>query len=320
MTIKISQLANLTVTQANTIVPVVSNITGTLTTVKANVEQLQTYILGTIPADVITLQTNAATQSDLIISINANVSRSNIGMKGYVDNSTLTANIGMKGYVDAQTYSNVQVATYLRVGNPSNISVAGNVTSTYFLGNGALLTGIVVAGSSTNYSNINAVAYLGTGVSSDILPTTSNTYSLGSSTKWWTTTYSQAVNAAYADLAENYSADADYLPGTVVDFGGSAEITLSSQDLSVNVAGVVSTRPGYLMNTELLDTHVVSVALQGRVPTRVTGKISKGNMLVSAGNGHARAELSPSIGTVIGKALENFDGDEGVIEIVVGIR
>jgi hypothetical protein len=41
-------------------------------------------------------------------------------------------------------------------------------------------------------------------------------------------------------------------------------------------------------------------------------------MVVSAGNGHARAESNPQIGTVIGKALENFDGEQGVIEVVVG--
>jgi hypothetical protein len=85
MTIKISQLANLTVAQGNTIVPVVSNITGTLTTAQANVDQLGTYILGSIPTDVATLQANAATQSDLIIGINANVTAANLGIKGYVD-------------------------------------------------------------------------------------------------------------------------------------------------------------------------------------------------------------------------------------------
>ena len=41
-------------------------------------------------------------------------------------------------------------------------------------------------------------------------------------------------------------------------------------------------------------------------------------MMVSAGNGYAQACATPSIGTVIGKAIENFDGDQGIIEIVVG--
>ena len=114
MTIKISQLANLTVTQANTIVPVVSNITGTLTTVQASVQQLQDYIVANgVSANITALYTNAAIQSDLIIGINANVVLANLGMKGYVDSisgSESIANVNMKAYVDGQiTAANVSV-------------------------------------------------------------------------------------------------------------------------------------------------------------------------------------------------------------------
>jgi hypothetical protein len=84
------------------------------------------------------------------------------------------------------------------------------------------------------------------------------------------------------------------------------------------VAGVVSTQPGYVMNEGLTGDHVATVALLGRVPCKVRGPISKGDLLVSAGEGHARAETLPQIGTVIGKALEDFVGDQGVIEVVVG--
>ena len=62
----------------------------------------------------------------------------------------------------------------------------------------------------------------------------------------------------------------------------------------------------------------VAIALQGRVPTKVCGTIHKGDMMVSAGNGFAKPSASPQMGTIIGKALENFDGIEGVIEIAVG--
>ena len=48
------------------------------------------------------------------------------------------------------------------------------------------------------------------------------------------------------------------------------------------------------------------------------GTITKGDMMVSAGNGYAMACSSPTIGTVLGKSLENFNGDNGVIEIAVG--
>jgi hypothetical protein len=72
------------------------------------------------------------------------------------------------------------------------------------------------------------------------------------------------------------------------------------------------------MNTKCEGEHIVALALQGRVPTKVRGTIHKGDMLVSAGEGYARAEQLPQIGTVIGKALEDFTEDRGVIEVVVG--
>jgi hypothetical protein len=72
------------------------------------------------------------------------------------------------------------------------------------------------------------------------------------------------------------------------------------------------------MNSALEGEHVVTLALVGRVPCLVQGPVTRGAMMVSAGNGRARAETRPAMGTVIGKALESFDGEEGTIEIVVG--
>jgi hypothetical protein len=124
-----------------------------------------------------------------------------------------------------------------------------------------------------------------------------------------------ATSAQYADLAEIYTSDSDIEPGTVVSFGGDAEVTVSTVDGDRKIAGVISSNPGYLMNSE--ETGV-AVALQGRVPCKVTGPISKGDMLVSAGNGMARAEDNPKIGQVIGKSLQAHDGGDGIIEVVVG--
>lgn len=123
--------------------------------------------------------------------------------------------------------------------------------------------------------------------------------------------------AQYADLAENYLADAEYTPGTVLEFGGDQEVTLA-QDETTRVAGVVSEKPAHLMNSSLQGEHVVALALQGRVPCKVRGKIQKGDMLVSAGNGYARPTTAPKLGTIIGKSLEDFEGSDGVIEVVVG--
>ena len=143
---------------------------------------------------------------------------------------------------------------------------------------------------------------------------------IGSSSVYFNRLFAQATTALYADLAENYVGDADYTPGTVVDFGGTQEITISTVDSSKRVAGVVSTNPAHLMNAGVVGEHVVTVALIGRVPVSVTGTVRKGDLMVSAGDGTARAVTiaSPKVGTIIGKSLEDFDGDKGTIEIVIG--
>ena len=129
-----------------------------------------------------------------------------------------------------------------------------------------------------------------------------------------------ATTAQYADLAEKYVADEQYEPGTVLIFGGQHEVTASRQPDSNKIAGVVSTAPGVLMNKDCEGEFVVALAFTGRVPTKVKGTISKGDMMVSSNiEGVAIASDNPAIGTVIGKALENYDSEEvGVIEVVVG--
>ena len=140
---------------------------------------------------------------------------------------------------------------------------------------------------------------------------------IGQTGSRFATIYGLATSAQYADLAEKYVADAAYEPGTVLHFGGEHEVSECNADMCSRVAGVVSTNPAYLMNDTLEAEHVATVALTGRVPCKVTGTVTKGDMMVSAGNGRARAEANPKVGSVIGKALENSEGD-AVIEVVVG--
>jgi hypothetical protein len=127
-----------------------------------------------------------------------------------------------------------------------------------------------------------------------------------------------STTANYADLAENYQADAVYKPGTVVVFGGKNEITVSDIDHDTRVAGVVSTNPAHVMNSGSDHEYSTIVALAGRVPTRVIGTVRKGDMMVSGGNGYAQASNQPIMGSILGKALEDFDGDTGIIEVVIG--
>jgi hypothetical protein len=126
-----------------------------------------------------------------------------------------------------------------------------------------------------------------------------------------------ATTAQYADLAENYVADREYEPGTVLEIGGEYEVTLARPETN-KIAGIVSTDPAYLMNSSCAGNHVVAVALQGRVPCKVTGKINKGDILVSAGNGFAKSTNQPQFGNIVGKSLENFNGTDGIIEVLVG--
>ena len=127
------------------------------------------------------------------------------------------------------------------------------------------------------------------------------------------------MEATFADLAEYYSSDKEYEPGTVLIFGGVAETTTTTVFGDTRLAGVVSTDPGFKMNGELAGTRVC-LALQGRVPCKVVGTVKKGDMLTTAGVvGHAAKSMDPKVGTIIGKALEDKDYTEaGVIEVAVG--
>ena len=138
---------------------------------------------------------------------------------------------------------------------------------------------------------------------------------IGQSSNAFNIVHAQATSAVYADIAEMYSSDHPHEPGTVLEFGGEQEVKRSSQDATPRIAGVVSTKPAHLMNNK---QGGVAVALVGRVPTHVVGPVRKGDMMVATADGRARAEANPAMGTVIGKALEDFDDAQGTIEVVVG--
>lgn len=134
-----------------------------------------------------------------------------------------------------------------------------------------------------------------------------------------------ATSAEYADLAERYSADAEYEAGTVVRLGGTHEITQTMQAHDSDVFGIVSTSPGFEMNAAAgTDATHPFVALAGRVPCKVIGKVVKGQRIVSSNTpGHAMAIATPAeqCYAVIGRALESKDTDDaGTIEVVVGAK
>ena len=234
-----------------------------------------------------------------------------------------------------------------------NITSAANVAGTYFIGNGSQLTGLSAAVAVTKFVNgssegnagssggnisftvggtanvlvlSSTTAYFGSDVSvSAIQKTGSNSVgNIGSSANYFNRVFATATTALYADVAERFAADELLEPGTVVELGGLKEITRSQQDLSENVFGVISTRPAYTMNGGAGedDTHP-PVAMTGRVPVKAIGIIHRGDRLVSAGSGVARA-AQPGEATafnVIGRSLEDKHLEElGTIEAIVTIK
>ena len=194
-----------------------------------------------------------------------------------------------------------------------NTATGGIKTDNYYYANGVSIS---FAGT---YANSNVANYLPTytgTVGATAITTGANT-TAGTITGNWTLSAGSLLQSTYADLAEYYSSDKRYGPGTVLMFGGNAEVTIA-EDGTNRIAGVVSSNPAYVMNSACAGDHVVPLALQGRVPVKVRGSIVKGDMMISGGNGYARPSRNPNIGTVIGKALEDFNGIEGVIEIAIG--
>jgi hypothetical protein len=259
-----------------------ANITGTLNASgNANVGNLGTA--GRVIASI--LESNVATgTAPLTIASTTRVTNLNVAYANVSDFNVLTALTTGTYY---PTFVSGTAAANYALG--SNTAFSANIANGYFTAGGIVTTNISAGANTT----------------------------AGSLTGNWTLTSGSRLQATYADLAEYYEADVKYEPGTVLEFGGEKEVTLA-EDGTARVAGVVSTDPAYVMNMKCKGEHIVALALQGRVPTKVRGTINKGDMMVSGGNGFARPSSAPHVGTVIGKALENFDGVEGIIEVAVG--
>ena len=191
-------------------------------------------------------------------------------------------------------------------------------------------TGVSI-GANTGFTAAGQIALVADGAtvvkatSTGFEPELNDTYIIGSATKRYNTIYATTFNgtatqAQYADLAENYVADNEYEAGTVVIFGGEEEVTITHLHKDDRVAGVVSEHPAYLMNSDQEGINVIPIALQGRCKVKVVGNVRKGAMLVtSSEEGYACSSTNPSIGTVIGKALEEKTSpDKGFIDVVVG--
>ena len=198
----------------------------------------------------------------------------------------------------ANVSGTVATASTVTTAAQPNITSTGTLTS-------LAVTGLVDAGS----------------VQTPTLTTGANT-TAGSITGNWTLTTGSRLESTYADLAEYYKGEEAYEVGTVVCFGGSEEVHVSSEKCSRRVAGIVSTNPAYIMNQGCSGIPV-AVALQGRVPCKVTGKCEKGDIMVHDGQGGATAWYHVATimhpGVVLGKAIQDKSESElSIIEIAVG--
>jgi len=235
------------------------------------------------------------------------------------------------------TGNNVIASGTLTAGtfSPTNLSASGNITASFFIGNGSQLTGIDATQIQSGNSNVRVVstngnvsiAVGGSGIvtftSAGIINNMGNGVgNIGNSTGYFNTVFAKSTSAQYADLAEMYRADKQLDAGQVVEFGGDYEIQKSTSSHSTRVAGIVSTNPSYLMNSAMDVPHKAPVALTGRVPCYVVGKISKGDRLVASDISGVATVLDMGQyqpGCIIGKALEDYDSqDIGKIEVAVG--
>ena len=180
----------------------------------------------------------------------------------------------------------------------------------------------VAAGSNITFS-VTSTANVLTITTAALIPTGNGTVALGATGSRFSNLWGLSSSAQYADLAEMYRSDKEYDPGTVLVFGGEHEVTQSTITHDPKIAGVVSTKPAFLMNDDHSRAGIwLPVALQGRVPCRVKGPIEKGQQVVSSnipGTAEAFDESKHNNGCVIGKALVDYPmTDEAVIEVVVG--
>lgn len=279
---------------------------------------------------------NALTAGYLTISANATIADANI----------TTANIGTLTTTAITTGSATTPGTLTGIwtvtGNTgANASAILLDTGGIFINNSGNLYGIRTdkymyangdpISFAGTYSNSNVASYLPTyngniltvQTQATTLTTGANT-TAGSITGNWTLTTGSRLTATYADLAERFSADDVYEPGTVVELGGEAEITAVKYELSEDVFGVISDNMAFLMNNGAgdNDTHP-AVAMTGRVRVKTLGTVRKGQRLVSAGEGYARAADNgeSTAFNVIGRALEDKTTlDLGTVEAIVTIK
>lgn len=308
----------------------------TATTAQGNASLANINATGNILCNNIT--SNNRIIGDYIDVIGANVTANLVAANANITSARATSLRTTTITTGASTTAGTFTGTWTLQGNSSgnafsvstgNISFAANSVNgikcdRYMYANG------VTFNPAGTYTNANVSDYLTganavtrfTGAIAPTSVTTANLIGPGNISGNWQLSTGARLQATYADLAERFESDQPYDPGTVVELGGVAEITAVVDELSDNVFGVISTTAAYMMNSEAGDdkSHP-AVAISGRVPVKVIGKVKKGQRLVSAGKGYARAAKDGEAGSfnTIGRSLKDktTEGKGEVLAIVI---
>jgi hypothetical protein len=347
---------NTTTTDAN----IKSNISNGNLVLQANVGGTTVDVARVIGSTGVFAVSNSATVGTTL-QVTGNTTAGNLVTGGQVTavgnvrggNITSPGLVSVTGTVVADgNVSGGNITTVGVVSAAGNITSAANVAGQFFIGNGSQLTGLSLGVTVQKFSNGTSEGNIGApggnanisigGVSNVAVFTTSGAVftgvttptilksgtnavgNIGQTNNRFDTVFARATSASYADVAERFAADEIMEPGTVVELGGTYEITRARNDLSEQVFGVISTRPALTMNDASGDdsTHP-AVAMTGRVPVKVVGTVRKGDRLVSAGNGLARSASRDEITSfnVIGRSLVDKPGTEqGTVEAIVTIK
>ena len=266
--------------------------------------------------------TNSTQFNSLLSSqfMRSDTSTGTTGNLAVQNNTGLTVGSNGDFAVGVSGVSNVNVQNKTTGGNLNfTVNVAGVTNNAIMINGGSgnvTIPNLVLSGGSSTFTTLTANAILNGGVA--------GTGNIGSVGTPFNTIFAKSTSAQYADLAERFAADDVYEAGTVVELGGSAEITRCEQDLSSDVFGVISTRAAYLMNAlSGSDSTHPPVAMTGRVPVKVSSAVRKGDRLVSAGNGFARsAKLGEATAfNVIGRSLETrLETTPGTVLAIVSTK
>ena len=312
-----------------------TDIVGTLTTAtQTNITSVGTLGSLSVTGNV----TGGNLSGTSIVGTLTTAAQTNITSVGTLTSLAVTGNItsgNLSGTSIVGTLTTAAQTNITSVGTLGALSVTGNVTG----GNlsGTSIVGTLTTATQTNITSVGtlgALSVTGNVTGGNVITTGSagmllvnsiehsgsnSVGNIGSASSYFNTVFATSTSAQYADLAEKYSSDDWYSPGTVLVFGGSAHVTACIQYADHRAAGVVSTAPAHLMNAELSGT-TATVALAGQVTCKVIGPVSKGDVLTtSAVEGYAEvldfSQFNP--GCIIGKALEECDSGPTTILIAV---